>query len=114
MEDKEYTELGHGRTRLHPYLLNCQSLNQGLHLRTHALSVVLSHQVAIDSRVQEVGHVVCPGIIMDVPRVEAWHTAHGTLWSLIAERGPNAPPAVSYSVPYSSAWAPWDPDGGAK
>jgi len=26
----------------------------------------------------------------------------------------NAPPAVSYSAPYSSAWAPWDPDGGAK
>ena len=40
MEDKEclYTELGHGRTRLHPYLLNCQSLNQGLHPHTHALN----------------------------------------------------------------------------
>ena len=31
-------------------------------------SVVLSHQY---SRVQEVGHVVCPAIIMDVPQVEA-------------------------------------------
>ena len=50
------------------------------------------------SRIHEEGHTVFPGIIITVPLVEAQHTAHGTLWSVTAERGPLS--CVLYSVPY--------------